>query len=225
MGNISCCHLSSRNEEVQDNIRDLELVAIELPITKTPEEGVDQKLPQNLSLQDQNLELNEVKPEKTVGAAATTAPTFVRPLSQPRTLRVKRLPYNFDGIPNELKKKHFCEPALTFANAIAKSRKRECDIFTNTIFEANFNNPNVLVRCSVIDDLEDFNGKIILVSQNQLSSIKCKKSKRNDWTAQHVGKKFAVFQEFGAEEEEKKYHFVHDFPEFDELIFVEENEE
>ena len=36
-----------------------------------------------------------------------------RYISQPRTLRVKRLPHNFDGIPMILQRKHFTEPPIT----------------------------------------------------------------------------------------------------------------
>ena len=59
--------------------------------------------------------------------------------SERRTLQVKRIS-KFEGIPNELQKKHFCEPQLTLAKAIqvSKTRPQFCpetgEIFANTIY-------------------------------------------------------------------------------------------
>ena len=90
------------------------------------------------------------------------------------------------------------------------------------MFEANLNDPTVLAKCIVVDqNLEDFHGKAIVVSQYKLNTIQCKKNRQtNDWTAQNIGQRFALFAG-----EAKNYHLIKDFLDFDNLIFVDDNEE
>ena len=52
-----------------------------------------------------------IQPDIEIGLVEPAKPD--RYISQPRTLRVKRLQHNFDGIPMILQKKHFTEPPLT----------------------------------------------------------------------------------------------------------------
>ena len=52
-----------------------------------------------------------IQPDLEIGLVEPAKPD--RYISQPRTLRVKRLPHNFDGIPMILQRKHFTEPPIT----------------------------------------------------------------------------------------------------------------
>ena len=96
-------------------------------------------------------------------------------------------------------------------------------IYTNTIFEANFNDPDVLTECNVVDqNLKNFlnNGFTmpILVSQNKLKTFVCKKINQT-WVADHIGMKYGLFA--GKRE---KFHLLN-FNDFDEVIFVDDCEE
>ena len=90
------------------------------------------------------------------------------------------------------------------------------------MFEANFNDPNVLAKCTVEDqNLEDFHGKAVVVSQTKLNTFQCKKNKQtNDWTAIYIGQYFAMFAG-----EANNFHLIKDFLDFDNLKFVNDNEE
>ena len=59
-----------------------------------------------------------IEPNLEIGLVEPTKPE--RYISEPRTLRVKRLPYNFEGIPIILQKKHVSEPPLTATTATGK---------------------------------------------------------------------------------------------------------
>ena len=65
-----------------------------------------------------NKEYNDTRqrysqPDLEIGLVEPVKRKPDRYISQPRTLRVKRLPHNFDGIPMILQRKHFTEPPIT----------------------------------------------------------------------------------------------------------------
>ena len=54
-----------------------------------------------------------IQPDLEIGLVDPAKRKPDRYISQPRTLRVKRLPHNFDSIPMILQRKHFTEPPIT----------------------------------------------------------------------------------------------------------------
>ena len=95
------------------------------------------------SFRETDLELGE--PEPQVG--------LVRLRSPPGILRVKRYGEVLVGVPEILQKKHFAEPPLDYTKAkqLSENRNQFCantgEISTNTVFEANFDDPEVLTIC------------------------------------------------------------------------------
>ena len=161
------------------------------------------------------------KPELEVG--------LVRLRSPPGTLLVKRYGEVLEGVPEILQKKHFAEPPLDYTKAkqLSENRNQSCantgeNIFTNTVFEAKFDDPEVLIKCLVVDqNLEDYHGKAIVVSKTKLKTYQCHKNKGTDnWTPKPIGKHYALFAG-----EASNFHLMHDFLKFDEVIRINENEE
>jgi hypothetical protein len=159
---------------------------------------------------------------------------FVKPkpqfYSDAGTLRVKILQNDkLQGIPEILKKKHFAEPPLDYTKAkqLSENRNQSCantgeNIYTNTVFEANFDDPEVLIKCLVVDqNLEDYHGKAIVVSKTRLNTYQCHKTKGTDnWTSKPIGKHYAIFagQAFN-------FHLMPNFLKFHKIIDIDENEE
>ena len=166
-----------------------------------------------------DLELGE--PEPQVG--------LVRLRSPPGTLLVKKYGEVLVGVPEILQKKHFAEPPLDYTKAkqLSENRNQSCantgeNISTNTVFEANFDDPEVLIKCQVVDqNLEDYHGKAIVVSKTKLNTFQCHKNKETgNWTAKPIGKRYAIFAG-GA----SNFHLMHDFLKFHEVVCIDENEE
>ena len=68
-----------------------------------------------------------IQPDLEIGLIEPAKPD--RYISQPRTLRVKRLPHNFDGIPMILQRKHFTEPPITPIKATGTFSKTSYSFF------------------------------------------------------------------------------------------------
>ena len=168
-----------------------------------------------------DLELGKPELEAQVG--------LVRLRSPPGTLLVKRYGEVLEGVPEILQKKHFAEPPLDYTKAkqLSENRNQSCantgeNITINTVFEANFDDPEVLIKCLVVDqNLEDYHGKAIVVSKTKLNTYQCHKTKGTDnWTAKPFGKRYAIFA--GAA---SNFHLMPDYLKFHEVICVDENEE
>ena len=167
-----------------------------------------------------DLELGKPELEAQVG--------LVRLRSPPGTLLVKRYGEVLEGVPEILKKKHFAEPPLDYTKAkqLSENRNQSCantgeNIFTNTVFEAKFDD-EVLIKCLVVDqNLEDYHGKAIVVSKAKLNTYQCHKNKETDnWTSKPIGKHYAIFAG-----EAFNFHLMPNFLKFHEVIDIDESEE
>jgi hypothetical protein len=168
------------------------------------------------SFRETDLELGESEPQ--VG--------LVRLKSPPGILRVKRYGEVLVGVPEILQKKHFVEPPLNYTKAkqLSENRNQFCantgEISTNTVFEANFDDPEVLIKCKVVDQ-NYYHGKDIVVSKTKLNTYQCHKTQGTDnWTPTPIGKRYAIFAG-----EAFNFHLMPNFLKFHKVIDIDENEE
>ena len=148
------------------------------------------------------------------------------------TLKVKKVGI-FEGIPGFLQRKHFWthdsrmdhDSRLDQYTAMQVSKNRIQTsagkyIFSNTVFEADFSDSEVLLKCIVTGGPNYLIGKTIVISKHKLKTYKCEVKYDNWELGKCKGFCYAIF-----EDETSNFHLRSDFMNFTTINFVGEIEE
>ena len=142
------------------------------------------------------------------------------------TLKVKKAGI-LEGIPGFLQRKHFWTHDSRMdqytAMQVSKNRIQTSAgkyIFSNTVFEADCSDSEVLLKCIVIGGPNDLIGKTIVISKKKLKKYKSDFEYDNWEPGRCKGFCYAIF-----EDETSNFHLRSDFRNFNKIDFNGEIEE